>query len=163
MVWFNHQIKIYYYSLFFFKGRLHQYKNIVFQQCPEITANTTGLMSIRHNSLCQSKRSYSYFILFATEPELQPVSQEEFMLSAANVQDSARLDIVMNCFQFGGRRLERALIDVHVFTNPFAPSNACLLAMRSMRTSRKELMDKESKKVSMHASCTPVIMLAAAW
>ena len=34
----------------------------------------------------------------ATEPELQPVSPEEFSLSTANTQDGARLDIVMNGF-----------------------------------------------------------------
>ena len=33
------------------------------------------------------------------EPELQPVSQEEFSLSAASVQDGARLDIVTSFFQ----------------------------------------------------------------
>ena len=32
----------------------------------------------------------------ATEPELHPISQEEFSLSNANIQDDARLDIVMN-------------------------------------------------------------------
>ena len=32
----------------------------------------------------------------ATEPEFQPVSQEDFSLSTANVQDGARLDIVIN-------------------------------------------------------------------
>ena len=34
----------------------------------------------------------------ATEPEVQPVSQEDFSLSVANVQDGARLDIIMNGF-----------------------------------------------------------------
>ena len=57
----------------------------------------------------------------ATEPELQPVSQEEFSLSRGNVQDGTRLDIAMNGFL--GRRAERAFIDAHVF-NSFGPFNA---------------------------------------
>ena len=55
----------------------------------------------------------------ATEPELQPVSQEDFSLSTANVQDGARLDIVMNGFWGRGQ-------SVHFLIpcfNPFAPSN----------------------------------------
>ena len=34
----------------------------------------------------------------ATEPDLHPVSQEEYILSISNVQDGASLDIVMNGF-----------------------------------------------------------------
>ena len=52
----------------------------------------------------------------ATEPELQPVSQEDFSLFTANVQDGDRLNIAINGFWS-----ERAFVDVCIF-NPFAPS-----------------------------------------
>ena len=59
-----------------------------------------GLPSIRHNEI----RDLTATLLIevcsqvVTEPELQPVSQEEFSLSSANVQDGARLGIAMNGF-----------------------------------------------------------------
>ena len=36
----------------------------------------------------------------------------------------------------------------------------CLLFIRSMKASRKEVMDKGSEKVSRHALFTPVVMSA---
>ena len=96
----------------------------------------------------------------ATKPELQPVSQKEFSLSTANIQDGARLDIVMNGFWGEGQSMPllMSVFLIHLL-HPMLPV-PCLLAIRSMKTSRKELMDKRSERVSMHASYTPVVMLA---
>ena len=73
-----------------------------------------GLPSIRHNEIrdLTAKLLSEVCSQIATEPELQPVSPEEFSLSTANTQDGARLDIVMNGF-WGGRS-ERAFVDVRV-------------------------------------------------
>ena len=59
-----------------------------------------GLPSIRHNEVRDLIATLLTEVCsqVATEPELQPVSQEEFSQSTANVQDGARLDIVMNGF-----------------------------------------------------------------
>ena len=81
-----------------------------------------GLPSIRHNEIrdLTAKLLTEVCSQVATEPELQPVFQEEFSLSTANAQDGTRLDIVMNGFWEG--RFECAFVDIRVF-NPFAPSN----------------------------------------
>ena len=62
-----------------------------------------GLPSIRHNEIRDLTATLLTEVCsqVATEPELQPASQEDFSLSTANVQDGARLDIVMNGF-WGG-------------------------------------------------------------
>ena len=78
----------------------------------------------------------------ATEPELQPVSQEGFSLSTANVQDGARLDIVMNGFWGGGQSV-RLLMSVFLILllHQMLPV-PCQLAIRSMKTQRREHMVK---------------------
>jgi len=53
------------------------------------------------------------------EPELQPVSPTGY---PANIQEGARLDITMDGF-WGGRS-ERSFVDVRIFNNPLAASNA---------------------------------------
>ena len=59
--------------------------------CPK-----SGFPSIRHNEIrdLTAKLLTEVCSQVATEPELQPVSPEEFSLSTANTQDGARLDIV---------------------------------------------------------------------
>ena len=59
-----------------------------------------GLPSIIHNEIrdLTAKLLTEVCSQVATEPELQPISPEEFSLSNANTQDGARLDIVMNGF-----------------------------------------------------------------
>ena len=93
----------------------------------------------------------------ATELELQPVSQEKFSLSTANVQDGARLDI---CYE---ERSKHAFVDIHVF-NPFAPSNAASSLSAGYKINKKH--ENIKKKVGQriqeneHASFTPVVMSA---
>ena len=59
-----------------------------------------GLPSIRHNEVRDLTATLLTEVCshVATEPELQPVSQEEFSLSAVYVQDGARMVIVMDGF-----------------------------------------------------------------
>ena len=95
----------------------------------------------------------------ATETELQPVSQEDFSLSTANVQDGARVDIVMNGF-WGGRS-ECAFVDVRVF-NPFAPSNAASslsACYKKHENSKKRAYGQRIREIE-HASFTLVVMSA---
>ena len=54
------------------------------------------------------------FSQVTTEPELPLVSQEDFSLSTANLQDGARLDIAMN--RFWGGRSECVFVDVCIFS-----------------------------------------------
>ena len=119
-----------------------------------------GLPSIRHNEIRDLTATLLTEVCsqVATEPELQPVSQEDFSMSAANVQDGARLDIIMTGF-WGGRS-ERGFVDVHVF-NPFAPSNAAssLSACYKHENSKKRAYDQRIREIE-HASFTPVVMSA---
>ena len=59
-----------------------------------------GLLSILHNGIRHLTATLLTEVCskVASEPELQPVSQEDLSLSTANVQDGARLDIAMNGF-----------------------------------------------------------------
>ena len=109
-----------------------------------------GLPSIRHNKIrdLTAKLLTEVCSQIATEPELQPVSPEEFSLSNANTQDGARLDIVMNGF-WGGRS-EHAFVDVCVF-NPFAPSNttsSLSTCYKKHENIKKELMDNVSERLN---------------
>ena len=55
----------------------------------------------------------------STEPHLQPMTGEVMSgLSAANIQDGARLDIAAD--GFCGSQFEQAFYDLKVF-NPYAP------------------------------------------
>ena len=58
------------------------------------------LASIHHNEISDLTATLltEVCLLVATEPELQPVPQEDFSFSITNVQDSVRLDIIMNGF-----------------------------------------------------------------
>ena len=66
--------------------------------CPK-----SGLPSIRHNEIRDLTATLLTEVCsqVAVEPELQPVSQQDYPASA-NIQDGARLDIAMNGF-WGGR------------------------------------------------------------
>ena len=103
-----------------------------------------GLPSIRHNEIRDLTATLLTEVCsqVATEPELQPASQEDFSLSTANVQDGARLDIVMNGFWGGGQSV-RLLMSVFLILllHQMLPV-PCQLAIRSMRTQRRELMVK---------------------
>ena len=76
-----------------------------------------GLPSIQHNEIRDLTATLLTEVCsqVAAEPEFQPVSQEEFSLSTANVQHGARLDIVMNSF-LGGRS-GCAFVNVCVFNS----------------------------------------------
>ena len=86
----------------------------------------------------------------ATEPDLQPVSEEEFSLSTTNVQNSVRLDIVMNRLWGQVRVCMHLLMLVFLIhllhqTQPVPHQ----LAISSMKTRRREHMGKGSKRLSM--------------
>ena len=109
-----------------------------------------GLPSIRHNKIrdLTAKLLTEVCSQGATEPELQPVSPEEFSLSTANTQDGARLNIVMN--ELWGGRSERAFVDVRVF-NPFAPfntTNSLSTCYKKHENIKKELTDNISERLN---------------
>ena len=80
------------------------------------------LLSIRHNGIIDLKAKLLSEICLqvATEPKLQPVSSEDFLLSTVSTQDGTRLNIVINELLRG--RSECEFADVRMF-NPFVPSN----------------------------------------
>ena len=114
-----------------------------------------GLPSIRHNEVRDLTATLLTEVCsqVATEPELQPVSQEEFSLSTANVQDGARLDIVMNGF-WGEDQSVLLLMSVFLIhlLHLMLPV-PYLLVIRSTRTSRKEFICENEL-----ASFTPVVI-----
>ena len=59
-----------------------------------------GLPSIQNNEIRDLITILFIELCFqvATEPEFQPVSQEDFSLSTTNVQDGTRLEIIINRF-----------------------------------------------------------------
>ena len=92
----------------------------------------------------------------ASEPELQPVSQEDFSLSTVNIQDGARLDIVMNK---SGARSEHSFADPHVI-NRFAPSNtASSLSVyyKKHENTKKRAYGQKIQEIK-YVSFTPVVM-----
>ena len=107
-----------------------------------------GLPSIRHNEIRDLTATLLTEVCsqVATEPELQPASQEDFSLSTANVQDGARLDIVMNGFWGGGQSVRLSMsVFLILLLHQMLPV-PCQLAIRSMRIQRRELMVKGSGK-----------------
>ena len=109
-----------------------------------------GLHSIRHNEIrdLTAKLLTEVCSQVATEPELQPVSSEEFSLSTANTQDGARLDIVMNGFWGGDQSV---LLLTFVFSTHLLLLITPVLYLhvtKNMKTLRKELMVNASKKMN---------------
>ena len=116
-----------------------------------LSCSKGGLPSIRHNEIrdLTAKLLTEVCSQVATKPELQPVSSEEFSLSTANVQDGARLDIAMN--GFGGEGQSMHLLMFVSLINLLHPMLQILYlhVTRSMKTSRRELMDSGFKKLNM--------------
>ena len=106
-----------------------------------------GLPSIRHNEVRDLTAALLTEVCnqVVVEPELHPVSPQDFPLSA-NTQEGTCLDIAMNGF-WGGRS-ECCFVDVRVF-NPLATSNACCHVNASTKRIRNMLMHSESVKSSM--------------
>ena len=77
-----------------------------------------GLPSIRHDEIrdLTAKLFTEVCSQIATEPELQPVPQDELSLCIANVQEGARLDITVNGFGAGGQgeHLLTCLFSIHL-------------------------------------------------
>ena len=125
------------------------------------SCNKGGLPSIRHNEL----RDLTTVLLsvvchdVSIEPELQPITNEDFVYSTANSQDGTRLDIVANGLL--GGRFERTYFDVQVF-NPLAPSyyqsdlssTFRLHERAKKREYRQRVLDVE------HSSFTPLVFSA---
>ena len=94
-----------------------------------------GLPSVRYNEIRDLTATLLTEVCsqVATEPELHPVSQEDFSLSTANIQDGARLYIVMNGF-WGSQSMHllMSMILIHLLHQlqpvPYQ------LAIRSMKT-----------------------------
>ena len=120
-----------------------------------------GLPSIRHNEIRDLTATLLTEVCsqVAVEPELQPVSQQDYPASA-NIQDGARLDIAMNGF-WGGRS-ERCFVDVRVF-NPLAASNASssLASCYRRHENIKKRAYAQRIREEEQASFTPLVMSAS--
>ena len=100
---------------------------------------TGGFIIIRHNEV----RDLLAVLLsevchdVSIEPHLQPLSEESFHGSSANIEHGARLDVAAEADGFLGGRCERAFFDVRVF-NPHAPSNQTSKIASSYRRHENE-------------------------
>ena len=117
-----------------------------------------GFPSIRHNEL----RDITAALLsefchnVSVEPNLQPLSGEQFHYRSANVEDGARLDVSAESFWGRDRRL--AYFDVKVF-NPFASSYASsplAQCYRRAELDRKRKYDERIREVE-NGTFSPLI------
>ena len=120
-----------------------------------------GLPSLRHNEIRDLTANLLTEVCHQVqvEPELQAVSDPgAFSRATANIQEGARLDIVMN--GFWGGRTERCFVDVRVF-NPYAPSNAgsTTTAYRRHENIKRRAYGQRVREVE-HASFTPIVLSA---
>ena len=118
-----------------------------------------GYPTIRHNEIRDLTATLLSEVCHSVsiEPELQPITGENFTYATANVQDEARSDIAAN--GFWGSRFERTFFDVRVF-NPLAPSNCHFKpnsCYRHHENIKKRAYEERCLEVE-HASFTPLVM-----
>ena len=125
------------------------------------SCNKGGLPSIRHNELRDLTAGLLSVVCHdvSIEPELQPITNEDFVYSTANRQDGARLDIVAN--GLWGGRFERTYFDVRVF-NPLAPSYYQSDLSSTFRLHERAKKREYGQRVLdvEHSSFTPLVFSA---
>ena len=117
-----------------------------------------GFPSIRHNEICNITADLLSEVCHSvgTEPNLQPVTEEQLTHRTANREDGARLDIVAE--SFWGRDRQCAFFDVRVF-NPFAQSyrNTSLSqCYRRNEMEKKRAYDERVREIE-HGSFSPLV------
>ena len=117
-----------------------------------------GFPSIRHNEIRDITADLLSEICHSvgTEPNLQPVTEEQLTHRTANSEDGARLDIVAE--NFWGRDRQCAFFDVRVF-NPFAQSyrNTSLSqCYRRNEMEKKRAYDERVREIE-HGSFSPLV------
>ena len=121
-----------------------------------------GFPSIRHNEI----RDLTATVLtkvcndVCTEPELQPVTDEELIGATANSQPGARLDIAAN--GVWGGTFERTYFDIRVFTIPMPPSNRhtdLQSVYRKHEQIKKRAYEQQIREVE-HATFSPLVLSA---
>ena len=117
-----------------------------------------GFPTIRHNEVRDITASLLTEVCsnVATEPHLQPLSEEAFRLASANTDDGAQLDIRARGFW---RSCQDAYFDVRVF-HPNTPSNSS----RSLSAAYKKHEDEKKRTYGQHileierAVFTPLVL-----
>ena len=121
-----------------------------------------GFPSIRHNEIRDITAELMSEVCHGvgTEPELQPVTDEQLSHRSANRNDGARLDVVAE--NFWGRDRQRAFFDVRIF-NPFAPShrNTPLASCYRRNEAEKRRSYDERVREVEHGSFSPLVFSAA--
>ena len=117
-----------------------------------------GFPSIRHNEIRNITADLLSEVCHSvgTEPNLQPVTEEQLTHRTANREDGARLDIVAE--SFWGRDRQCAFFDVRVF-NPFAQSyrNTSLSqCYRRNEMEKKRAYDERVREIE-HGSFSPLV------
>ena len=135
----------------------HQFSIEHALSCP-----TGGFPSIRHNEVRDLTASLLTEVCHgvSTEPHLQSLSGEAMSHELANVEDGARLDVVVN--GFWGGRFEKAFLDIRVFNppNPSARSNrqtSLQAVYRRHEQEKKRQYDQHVREVE-HATFTPLVL-----
>ena len=120
-----------------------------------------GYPTIRHNELRDITASLLTEVCHDVriEPDLQPLTGENFAYESANSTDGARLDIAVN--GFWGGRYEKSYLDVRVF-NPLAASNSNMSrenCYRKHEVEKKRIYEQRIREVE-HTSFTPLVFSA---
>ena len=120
-----------------------------------------GYPTLRHNEIRDITAQLMSEVCpnVATEPTLQPVSNERFFHRSANIECGARLDV--RAQGFWGIHHQQAYFDVHVF-NPLAATNrqthlsACF---RSHDREKRRMYEQRVREVE-RGSFTPLVFSA---
>ena len=123
-----------------------------------LSCPTGGFPTIRHNELrdiCSELLS-QVCPSVSREPDLQPLTGEQFANRTTTSDSSARLDIAAN--GFWGGRFERTFFDVRVF-NPFASSNVQSGIPAMYKRNEREKRSKYEARICEveHATFTPLV------
>ncbi len=119
-----------------------------------------GFPTLRHNEIRDTTASFLTEVCskVCVEPNLQPVSPDQFNSASENSQDNARLDISAN--GVWGSRFQKTYFDVRVF-NPLAPSNrnqSQAATFRKHELEKKRAYQQRIQDVE-HSSFTPLVLL----
>ena len=121
-----------------------------------------GFPSLRHNAVRDITANLFTEVCHnvSVEPELQPLSGEQFQYRTANTEDGARLDV--HAQGFWGDKHKGAFFDIRVF-NPYAPSNRKFTTESVYRRHEREKRCCYKSRVLEveHGSFTPLVFSAA--
>ena len=120
-----------------------------------------GFPSLRHNDVRDITANLLAEVCHnvAVEPDLLPLSGEQFQHRTANTEDGARLDV--RAQGFWGDKHQGAFFDIRVF-NPYAPTNCKSTTESAYRRHEREKRRCYERRIIEveHGSFTPLVFSA---